>query len=342
MRYYSGIDLGARDCHVCTIDEDLRIVVNEKVRNELPRIVRLLEPYKETLQIVVESTFNWYWLIDGLQEAGYDVCLAHTLGLYMITGAKVKTDPRDAFGLAKLLKAGVIPKAYIYPKQTRPTRDLLRRRLRLVRLRATEYGNLRRLLLRQGILDATRADVRDPSEEDLEVWFKHPMIKMHAQQELDRIALYSRQIKNLETTILATVAASAPYDRLLGIAGIGKILALTILYEIGDMARFKDIDHFVSYCRLIPGVAQSSKSNRRGRGSKQGSHYLKWAFSQAAIHAVRCYPKIRQCYDRQVNRHRGRYRKLIATNIIAHKLAQAAFHVLAHGTVYQEKLMFGT
>lgn len=341
MGYYCGMDLGARHCQVCVIDEDLSILVQEKVRNELPRIIRLIEPFKNNLQIVVESTFNWYWLIDGLQEAGFEVCLAHTLGLYMITGAKVKTDPRDAFALAKLLKAGVIPKAYIYPKETRPIRDLLRRRSHLVNLRAVEYGSLRRLLLRYGILDHSRNDIKHTVEEDLERWFHHPMVQLHARQELERIHLYTEQIRELEEIILGTVEDRPEYHRLLSIPGIWKILAITILYEVGEISRFRDVRHFSSYCRLVPGIAQSGPSCRRGRGSKQGSPYLKWAFSQAATYAVRYYPKIRRYFDRHLRRHRGRARKLIAYNIIAHKLAQAAYHILRDGTVYRGNMLFG-
>ena len=90
MKFYCGIDLSARDCQVCVIDEQLKVMVQQKLRNELPKICQLLTPYKANLKIVVESTFNWYWLIDGLQAAGFEVVLAHTLGLYLITGAKVK------------------------------------------------------------------------------------------------------------------------------------------------------------------------------------------------------------------------------------------------------------
>lgn len=148
--FYSGIDLSARDSHVCVLDDSLSIHLQQKVPNELSRISNLLDPFKPNLQIVVESTFNWYWLVDGLQRLAFDASLARTLGLAIITQAKVKTDRRDAFTLAKMLRAGVIPKAYIYPASIRPVRDLLRRRMKVVRLRAHEYGSLRQLLLREG------------------------------------------------------------------------------------------------------------------------------------------------------------------------------------------------
>lgn len=341
MSFYCGIDLGARASHVCVSNQQLSRLVDQKVPNDLQRIISLLEPYQADLQIVVESTFNWYWLVDGLRAAGFNVCLAHSLGLHLITGAKVKTDRRDAFSLAKLLLAGVIPEAYIYPAQTRPVRDLLRRRASLVQKRAEEYGSLRRLLLRHGIWSGAESEIKHADEADLQAWFTHPLVRMHAQQELQRIALYSEQVTELESLILAQAEPLDAYHRLQTIPGVGIILALTILYEVGEINRFESVRAFSSYCRVVPGIAQSGAVTRRGRASKQGNHYLKWALSQAAVHAVRCYPKIRRSYERQWRRHRGRGRKMIAYNIIAHKLAQAVYHVLREGIEYREQLLFG-
>jgi transposase len=186
------------------------------------------------LQIVVESTFNWYWLVDGLQAAGYNVVLAHTLGLHMITAAKVKTDRRDAFALAKLLLAGMIPTAYIYPAETRPVRDLLRRRGWLVQVRAGEYGSLRRLLLRHGILSHKQQEIKQATEEDLEKWFTHELVRLHASQELARIHLYSEQIETLEKTILERAKKARAFEKLQQLPGIGPIIALSIYYEMGE------------------------------------------------------------------------------------------------------------
>ena len=99
MAFYCGIDLSARESSICVINDEQLIVFEQKIINQFDRIEHSLRPYKEELRIVVESTFNWYWLVDGLQAAGYDVCLAYTLGLQMITGAKVKTDRRDGYAL---------------------------------------------------------------------------------------------------------------------------------------------------------------------------------------------------------------------------------------------------
>jgi transposase len=339
--FYSGIDLSARDSHLCVVDESLSIHLQQKTPNELHHIARLLEPFKPNLQVVVESTFNWYWLVDGLQALGFDLSLAHTLGLTMITQAKVKTDRRDAFTLAKLLRAGVIPRAYIYPASTRPVRDLLRRRHKVVAMRTQEYGTLRQLLLREGILSSSRNEIKLADEDDLKEWFSHPLVVMYGSHQLERIDLLSRQIHQLEQQVIDLTRDKADYKRLLMIAGIGKIIALTILYEVGEISRFKSARHFSSYCRLVPGVAQSGAVSRRGRSSKQGNHYLKSAFSQAAVVAVRSYPRIRRCYELHLARHRGGARKLVAYNVIAHKLAQAVYSVLKRGEDYREEMLFG-
>ena len=339
--FYCGIDLSARDSHLCVLDETLSIHLQQKAANELPHISNLLLPFKPDLKIVVESTFNWYWLVGGLLALGFDVSLAHTLGLAMITQAKVKTDRRDAFALAKLLRAGLIPQAYIYPPSTRPVRDLLRRRLKLVRLRAHEYGSLRQLLLREGILPISRNEIKLAEDENIKQWFNHPLLVVSASHQIERIELVSRQIQELEQQIIDLTRNEADYKRLLKISGIGRILALTILYEVGEISRFHSARQFSSYCRLVPGVAQSGAVSRRGRSTKQGNAYPKSAFNQAAVAAVRAYPAIRRCYERHMARHRGSARKLVAYNVVAHKLAQAVYFVLKHGEDYREEMLFG-
>jgi transposase len=333
--FYCGIDLSASTSHLCIVGENLSIHLQQKSANELPRISSLLEPFKPHLKIIVESTFNWYWLVDGLLNLGFDVSLAHTLGLWMITQAKVKTDRRDAPTLAKLLRAGVTPKAYIYPASTRPARDLLRRRLKVVSMRAHEYVSLRQLLLRAGILSSSRNEIKPAQDEDLKRWPSHPLVVLSASQQIERIELLSKQIAELEQQILGLTRNNADYKRLLRISGIGKVLALPILYEVGEVSRFETVRHFSSYCRLVPGVAQSGAVSRRGRSSKAIT------ISRAHSTAVRSYPAIRRCYERHLKRHRGSARKLVAYNVIAHKLAQTVYFVLKQGADYQEELLFG-
>jgi transposase len=166
------------------------------------------------------------------------------------------------------------------------------------------------------------------------------LVRLHGEPERQRIDLYTQQRATLESHRLATVQDRPEFHRLLTIPGLGKILAMTSVYAIGAIARFQRAREFSSDCRFVPGVAQSGPVSRRGRHAKQGSPHLKWAFSQAALDAVRYYPKSRRCFDRQLGRHRGNGGKLIADDIIAHQLAQAVYHVLRDGTVYHEERRF--
>ncbi len=340
MEFYCGIDLHAKSSQVCVIDGEGEVHVNQKVPNRLRGLLSILEPFEPKPQVVVESTFNWYWLIDGLQDAGFEVTLAHTLGLYMITKAKVKTDRRDARTLANLLRIDAVPKAYIYPKETRPVRDLVRVRTQVVRLRSAEYTCLRKLFYQLGLSEHTRKEVLELEEGDIEKLIRDPEMKLPAQQRLERISLYNAQIWELEKLIVKAAKQQPGYLRLLELPGFGKVLAAITFYEIGDIGRFRTAKNFSSYCRVVPGVASSSGKSGRGRGSKQGNPNLKSAFSQAAVHAVRRHERIRRYFNRQLRR-RSAARRLVAYNIVAHKLAVAVFHVLKEKKPYKEQLLFG-
>jgi transposase len=325
---------------MCVIDDKDTIHLKEKVPNRLEGIVYRLSSFSPRPSVVVESTLNWYWLVDGLQEAQFDVKLGHTLGLYMITGAKVKTDRRDAFSLARLLRLNAVPQAYIYPKNKRPMRDLVRRRNRLVFMRAEAYGTLRRILLQHGLYGHTQSEIKQLSEQQIVEHFDDAAIRCSCLLELERIRFYSGQIKVVEDMILHSVADEPGFELLQTIPGVGKILALTIFYEVGDIDRFESQKHFCSYARVVPGVAQSGTTSKRGRGSKQGNAYLKWAFCQAAGLAIRYYSEVRQFRQRHLARRRSKARKLISLSIVAHKLAIAAYCVLKNQVPFKKELMF--
>jgi len=340
MKFYCGIDLHATDCFMCVIDDKDTILLKEKVPNRLEGIVYRLSSFSPRPSVVIESTLNWYWLVDGLQEAQFDVKLGHTLGLYMITGAKVKTDRRDAFTLARLLRLNAVPQAYIYPKDKRPLRDLLRRRNRLVFMRAEAYGTVRRVLLQHGLYGHSRCEIKQLSEQQIVEHFDDAAIRSTCLLELERIRFYSRQIKVVEDMILSSVVDEPGFELLQTIPGVGKILALTIFYEVGDIDRFESQKHFCSYARVVPGIAQSGSTSKRGRGSKQGNAYLKWAFCQAAGLAIRYYSEVRRFRQRHLARRRSKARKLISLSIVAHKLAIAAYYVLKHQVPFRKELMF--
>lgn len=341
MRMYCGIDLHARSSQVCVIDEAGEVQLNRKVPNRLEGIVSELEAFDAPVSVAVESTFNWYWLVDGLQDAGHDVHLGHPLKIAMITRAKVKTDRRDAHTLARLLRSGDFPEAYIYPRETRPVRDLVRHRGKLVTWRAREYGALRLRLYRHGILEHSRTTPRAVTEEELDRFFEDPRTRQILRLERARIRLLSSQIENLEALILAEASKEDGYQRLRSIPGLGKALAAVVFYESGQVDRFPSARHYSSYCRLIPGIAESMGKSKPGRGRKQGNPHLKSAYSQAAVHAIRYDERIRAFFDRHVGRRRGRSARPIARAIVAHKLGLAGFHVLREGVEYEHRLLFG-
>lgn len=190
--FYCGIDLHARTSQICIIDEEGRRVDKANLKNDLSLILRFLKPYGKGLRIVIESTINWYWIVDGLKEAGYDVRLAHTLGLYMITGAKVKTDRRDAFKLARLLRMGEIPEAYIYPKEKRPLRDLLRRRAGLVEQRASCYSSLRVQFIRYNLNTMSLNALKHLHPADIDNMPLPQQLKDYCKMTLERIELHQK------------------------------------------------------------------------------------------------------------------------------------------------------
>jgi len=342
MKFYCGIDLHARDSFICIIDDSEKIHFKGKIPNRLENFIYHIGSFSPRPSVVVESTLNWYWLVDGLMDVGFEVTLAHSLGLYMITGAKVKTDRRDAFSLARLLRLNAVPHGYIYPKEKRPVRDLLRKRNRLVNLRAAEYTDLRRVLYQNGILDYSKSEIKHIGEGELLRCFDHPMLRCHFLLQLERIDFFTRQIKVLEKTILGTVDDEPVFELLQTIPGVGKILALTIFYETGDINRFPGPKNYSSYCRVVPGIAQSGDTIKKGRGSKQGNPHLKWAFNQAAIFSVRYNDIIRKFRQAHMERRKSRARRLISVSIVAHKLAIAAYWVLTNHVPFDEELLFGS
>ena len=342
MKFYCGIDLHATNSFLCVIDDKDKILLKEKLKNDLGAILYALESFSPRPSVVVEATINWYWLIDGLQEAGFDVKLAHSMALYMITGAKVKTDRRDAFSLARLLRLDAIPEAYIYPKAKRPIRDLLRKRKQVVRLRANAYGALRRVLLQYGFYGYSQATIKSLTEAQLDQHLEHFATQAGCHLEVQRIRFYSDQIKTLENIILSSVSDDQRFELLQTIPGVGKILALTILYESGDIDRFQSAKHFCSYARVVPGVAQSSGVSKRGRGSKQGNPHLKWAFCQAAALSVRYNTGIRKFRQRHLSRRRSKAKKMVTLCIVAHKLAIASYIILKNRVPFKQELMFGS
>ncbi len=301
MSMYCGIDLHSTKSWVAMVDDELKVVQEKGLGNNLEDIIRLLEPYREEIEgIAVESTWNWYWLVDGLMDAGYRFHLTNTWAAKQWDGLKYTDDRHDARWLARLLKLGILPEGYIYPKEERPVRDLLRRRSFLVRKR-TSF-----LLSMRGSFEC-RTGMRTSSDE-LKRWDdrgrrepsgRFDVSALGITSLLEPVKALTHQIGTVEREALSQARLREEFAPLLTVWGVGKILALTIMYEVGEIERFRKVGNFASYCRLVK-TARLSVGKRKGSGNrKNGNPYLSWAFSEAAHHAVRHREQARRYYQRK-------------------------------------------
>jgi transposase len=338
MKLYGGIDLHSNNSVVAVTDEHDKVVYRKRLANDLNTILTVLEPYRGALEgLVVESTYNWYWLVDGLKEAGYRMHLAHTGAIKQYEGLKYSDDDTDACWLAKLLRLGLLPEGYIYPKEQRPVRDLLRKRSQLVRQHTANVLSVQNLMARNrgasiGANAVKRLDFDQVDQllenEALVLAVASTLVVMRSQQEM--IAL-------VEKVAYRYVKHSAALKHLLTVNGIGEILGLTILLETGDIGRFERVGNYVSYCRCVDSK-RISNGKKKGKGNrKNGNKYLAWAFVEAANFAVRYAPRIKRYYQRKKARRNG----IVAIKTVAHKLARACYFILRDGVDFDVEKAFG-
>lgn len=327
---YCGIDLHTKKSHLCVIDGEANRLDEAMMNNDLSKILKFLEPYGKDLKIAIESTINWYWLVDGLKGNGYDVTLAHSAGLSLITGAKVKTDRRDAFKLARLLRLGEMTPAYIYPMAKRPLRDLARRRDDLVAERAGLYVKLRALFMQYNLNTMGLSTLKTMGIDEVSDMPLPHEAKLFASLLLERLPFMSRQIERVEAYLSANDSAAVVL--LMTIPGIGPVFARTIALEIGDINRFATEKQFSSYTRLFPGTSESAGKAKRGRKSKEGNPYLKCAFMNAAKIASAHVPEIKALKEKHAKKRGGK--ALRGNAVIAHKLGIAAYHMLKTGEIF--------
>lgn len=338
MRCYVGIDLHATNSVVVVLDDEDRVRYQKRLRHELPLIVGALEPYRATVYgIAVESTYNWYWLVDGLMEAGYRVHLAHAPALPQYSGLKHADDQHDARWLAHLLRLRLLPTGYIYPKAERAVRDLLRKRSQLVRHKTMVVLSLQRLLTR---LTGTRLSLprlRELTPDGIQALVSFPEQAQAVRSSLAVLHCLEQEVHMIEDRVREAGRTQPGYALLQTVPGIGPILAGTILLEAGDIRRFVTVGHFASYCRCV-GSEHMSNGKRKGAGNtKNGNKYLSWAFIEAAHFAVRYEAVIRNFYQRK----QARTHPLVALKAVAHKLARACYHLLREQVPFDLHRAFG-
>lgn len=338
MKLYSAIDLHSSNHVLTVIDETDRKVYERRFGNDIELTLRALEPFHESIEgIAVESTYNWYWLVDGLADAGYEVHLVNTSAIQQYEGLKHTDDEHDAFWLAHLLRLGILPTGYIYPPQQRAIRDLLRKRSMLVRERTmhtlSAISLFSRLTGKQAssqVIQGTRA---------ASIYLPHitdANRRLEMQNSLQAIRFLERQISKIESTLLAQVKTTAEFLGLKQVPGIGDILALTIMLETGEISRFANAGCYASYCRAVKSE-RISNGKVKGRGNrKNGNRYLGWAFVEAANLSIRHCDSAKRFFQRKL----AQRNRAVAVKALANKLAKACFYIMRDGAKFEPALLF--
>jgi transposase len=332
---YSGIDLHSNNSVVTVIDEQDRVVAERRLPNELGKIIGFLMPWRDELAgVVVESTFNWYWLVDGLQEAGFVVHLANTVAIKRYEGLKHSGDETDARHLAHLLRLNILPTGTILPKEQRAIRDLARKRMQLVRSRTTHILAVENIIARQQGARMTSNQVKRLTYEAVDKLPLPADVALAIDTNLAVIATLNVQIDVVEKRLQESIKLRPEYVLLTSVPGIGEILATIILLEIGSIDRFAEVGNFASYARCVDSV-RTSNGKKKGEGNtKNGNKYLAWAFVEAATFARRYCAEAKRFHERK----KARTNNVVATK--AHKLARACYHMLKDGSTFDVRRCF--
>lgn len=338
MAVYSGIDLHSNNSVVVLSDEADRVLYRRRLPNELGKVLEALEPYREELVgIAVESTYNWYWLVDGLQSAGYRVHLANTAAMKKYDGLKHGDDETDAAHLAHLLRLGILPTGYIYPKEERALRDLGRRRMQLVRSRTMHVLAVENVQARETGSRMSGARVKRLDEEAVLALGLGEDVALGMQANVAVIGALNEQIGRIEKRLLERLRPRPEYGLLCTAPGIARVLAPVIVLESGAISRFAEVGNYASYARCVDS-RRLSNGKKKGEGNRRnGNKYLAWAYIEAANMAKRWCPEAKRFWERKKARTNG----VVATKALAHKLARACYHMLKTGEPFDMKRCFG-
>jgi transposase len=335
---YAGIDLHSNNSQVGILDQNDKRIFHKRLPNMQDVILAELEPFRKGLSnIVVESTFNWYWLVDCLMDTGYEVLLANPSAMQQYKGLKHVNDKHDAFWLAHMARLGILPQGYIYPKEDRPVRDLLRKRGHLVRLRTSLINSLQGIISRNCGCSLSGNKMKQLRE-------NHVAPLLAGQEDLalsgevskETIDFLSGQISKIESLVLKKVKLRKSFQCLQSMPGVGKILSLTIMLETGKIDRFPNVGDFASYCRKVP-ANWISNNKKKGKGNtKNGNKYLAWAFSEAAEYARRYNDHARAFFNRKASK----TNQAVAYCALGHKLARAAYFMMRDQVEFDEQKLF--
>jgi len=331
--YYCGIDLHTRTMYVCILDSDGKKVYHKNIPCNPDRFLHAIAPFRQDIVVGVECIFCWYWIADLCEAEGIPFVLGHALYMKSIHGVKTKNDRIDSLKIARLLRGGNFPVAYVYPPRMRAARDLMRRRNHFVRKRAELISHIQNTANQYNLEPLGNLSTAERRlDKDIVGHFPDPVVQLIVETNLELIEHYDPIIRRLDKQIL-TLARG--HDRrslrlLQSIHGVGDVLSLTMLYEIHDITRFPRKQDFCSYARLVKGQKSSAGKRYGTTGKRMGNAHLRWAFSEAALFFLRKNQAAERYYKQLMNRHG----KSKALTIVAKRLGIAVYYMLNRGTPF--------
>jgi transposase len=327
---YVGIDVHRKSSQLCALDERGEVVLSRRVVNEPEAMLAALDALPaERPSVAIEACFGWEWLADLLEREGIDVHAAHPLQTRAIAAARVKTDAVDARTLAHLLRADLLPEAWVAPREVRDLRELLRQRVWLTQLRSAVKNRVHSILARQGI-QRRHSDLFGVGGRaflaGLQLAGQH---RARLEQLLRLVDDFDREIRLLAGEVDELASSDPRVEVISQLPGIGRYSGLVIVAEIGDVSRFPTAAKLASYAGLVPRARNSGERTRSGGISHQGPPYLRWVLVEAAQHAARGRGPLAARY-RRIERRRGRQIAKVAT---AHQLLTLCFYGLRDGHI---------
>jgi transposase len=336
-KHYCGIDLHTKWMYVCILNQEGEVLVHRNIRTDQDAFLKLIVPYREDLVVAVECMFTWYWIADLCEDEDITFVLGHALYMKAIHGGKAKNDKIDSNKIAALLKGGLIPESYVYPRKMRATRDLMRRRNHFMRKRAELFTHIQNTASQYNMPPLGRIARRTERDGVVEA-FPNRCARKNVEIDMALIEAYDPLLDQLERYIVKAANGHDPVSLALlkTVPGIGKILSLIILYEIESVERFPRVQDLVSYARLVK-CAKESNGKKSGTGGKKiGNAHLKWAFSEAAVLFLKGNESAQRYREKLANKH-GKGKSL---TILAHKLARAVYYMLKNKEAFdQEKFL---
>ena len=337
-RFYCGIDLHAKKMFLCILDEQGAVVLHRNMPADPDSLRRALQPFREGLVIGVECMFSWYWLADWCREENIPFVLGHALYMKAVHGGKAKNDRIDSEKIARLLRGGNFPLAYVYPKEMRGTRDLLRRRTFFVRRRGELLAHVQNTYTQYNIRTTSGGGRDRLREEDPTAPFADESVKFMLRSDISVIERLDENIVKLESHLIRHAKIHDPirFQMLRTIPGVGPVLAMVMLYEVHDIDRFDNIGQFVSYCRLVACAHESDGKKLGTGGRKIGNAHLKWAFGEAAALMIRETDEAK-AFMEKMTKQRGKAR---AVALLAAKIGRAVYWMMKRKQPYDAALLW--